>query len=364
MTASTLARGPSRRTVLKTFAGAGLGAVLLNAFGGAARASGSLNWSVWDTNSNPACFGEFEDLTGISLQRSLLSASDAQFAALKAGAGADWDVVNPTIDTAGQYIKAGLLKKLDLSRIPAVAEMYPAFRDSPLIREGEDVYALPYIWGLNPVVYRTDMIEGEANYSTLFDPKYKGKIAMWDFALMGIGLTAMHLGIPATEAFDLDDAELAEVKKALLAQKPLLRTYWNNVGDITNLFATGEVYAAFSWRNPYDELKGKLPLGMGTPKTGAMGWCDCFALPADLPEDRTEEAYKLADYLLGKAYARCIGVKGPYATTNEAVRADFTAEEQQTIFVDDLEAIPNFVWPKAPDNYAEWQKIWAEVKAS
>ena len=365
MTEHTTRHGLSRRGMMQLMAGAGAGLALNLSLSGSARAAGtSLNWSVWDTNSNPACFPEFTKETGMSLQRSLLSSSDAQFAALKAGAGLDWDVINPTIDTTSQYIKAGLLKKLDLSKIPAVAEMYPSFRDSPMIRSGSDVYALPYIWGLDPIVYRTDKVTGDVGYSVLFDPKHKGQIAMWDFALMGIGVAALHLGIPQEKAFKLDAKELAEVKKVLLAQKPLLRTYWQNVGDITNLFATGEVAVAFSWRNPYDELKAKLPMGMGTPKTGAIGWCDCFALPASLPEDKTAEAYKLANYLLSKAYAGCIGTKGPYATTNAAARDSFTADEKKLIFIDDLDAIPKFVWPQAPENYAEWQKLWAEVKAS
>ncbi len=48
----------------------------------------------------------------------------------------------------------------------------------------------------------------------------------------------------------MDAKELAEAKKLLIAQKPHLRTYWQTIGDLTNLFATGESHLRLFWRVP------------------------------------------------------------------------------------------------------------------
>ncbi len=307
----------------------------------------------------------FEALTGVRVRESYLSSDDAQFAALRTGAASDWDIVNPSLNGAWRYVKAGVLKPLDLAKIPTRSQMYPPFASTDKVKgQNGATYAVPYLWGLNPIVYRTDKIQGEASYATLFDPKYKGQLAMRDYALEAIAIAALHVGVPRERVFALNASELAEAKKALVAQKPLLRTYWQTIGDLTNLFATGEVACAFSWRVPYDELKGKMPVAMAKPKVGIMGWCDCFAMPASISDEKAELGYKFINYLLGPDYASQIAEKGNYATSSSIIRDTLSKEKQADIFVDDLSVMDSFLWPIAPDNYAEWLKVWNEVKAS
>ncbi len=324
-----------------------------------------LVWATWDSNGHPEYVEAFEKATGVKVKLSFLNSEDAQFAALKTGSASDWDVVNPSLNGAWRYVKAGVLKPLDMAKIPNAQYLYPPFASTDKASDDAGaVYAVPYLWGLNPIVYRTDKIEGEASYATLFDPKYKGQLAMRDYALESIAIAALQLGIPRDKAFTLTADELAEAKKLLIAQKPLLRTYWQTIGDLTNLFATGEVTCAFSWRVPYDELKDKLPVAMAKPKAGIMGWCDCFGLPASLPDDKVEIGYEFVNYLLGPDYAATIAEIGNYATATSVVRDQLTKEKQEAIFIDDLDVMNSFMWPVAPDNYSDWIKVWNEVKAA
>lgn len=353
----------NRREVLASLA-AGAGLTVLGPMGRALAAS-EIVWATWDSNGHPEYVTAFEAKTGSKVKLSYLTSDDAQFAALKTGSASDWDIVNPSINGAWRYIKAGVLKPLDLSKMPGVAGMYDVFKTTDRVK-GEDgaTYAIPYLWGLNPIVYRTDVYAEEPTYSTLFDEKYKGQLAMRDYALESIAIAALHLGIPKEKAFLLNETELAEAKKVLIAQKPLLRTYWQTIGDLTNLFATGEVTAAFSWRVPYDALKDKMAVAMAKPKAGIMGWCDCFAIPASLPDDKLELAYAFGDYLLGADYASTIAEIGNYATSSGVIRDTLTPEKQAAIFIDDLDVMSSFMWPVAPENYSDWLKVWNEVKAA
>ena len=93
---------------------------------------------------------------------------------------------------------------------------------------------------------------------------------------------------------------------------------------------------------------------------------DAVILQADavvVEPDRIERRWS-ADFLIGERFSYCMGTSGPYAGVNSAARTHFTPEQRRSIFIDNLAAIPTFLWPKAPDNYADWIRIWEEVKAS
>lgn len=357
-------QGLTRREILAGFA-AGTAAGILGSASATRAAVSELVWATWESNAHPEYVAAFEKETGTRIKLSFLSSEDAQFAALKTGSAADWDMINPSLNGSWRYIKAGLLKEIDISKLPNAAHMYDVFKTTPkVLDDSGKLFAVPYLWGLNPLVYRTDTFDHEPDYTTLFDPKYSGQLAMRDYALESIAIAGLVAGVPRDRVFVMDAKELAEAKKLLVAQKPLLRTYWQTIGDLTNLFATGEVSCAFSWRVPYDELKAKLPMGMAKPKAGIMGWCDCFGIPASLSPEKTELALKFADYLLGAQYATEIARIGNYATTSSIIRDDLSKEQQAAIFVDDMEVMKSFMWPVAPDNYSDWLKIWNEVKAS
>ncbi len=354
----------SRRRLLSTAIGA-VGAGLLLPSLKARAAVSELVWATWDSNGKPEYVAPFEKATGTKIRLSFLSSEDAQFAALKTGSASDWDIVNPSINGAWRYIDAKVLKPLDLSKIPNISKMYTPFKSTDRVK-GKDgtTYAIPYLWGLNPIIYRTDKYATEPDYGTLFDGRYKGQLAMRDYALESIAIAGLYVGVPRERVFSMSDEELAEAKKALIAQKPLLRTYWQTIGDLTNLFATSEVTCAFSWRVPYDELHDKMPVAMAKPKAGIMGWCDCFAMPADLPDDKVDVAYEFGNYLLGPDYSYEIAMLGNYATTSSVVRDKLSPEKREAIFIDNLSVMDTFMWPVAPPNYAQWIKLWNDVKAA
>jgi spermidine/putrescine-binding protein len=356
---------PTTRRRFLSIMAAGASAAALQRGTAAQAAAAELAWLTWETNGKPEYIAPFEKATSAQVKLSYLTSDDAQFALLKAGARADYDVVNPSINGAWRYIEGRVLKPLDLAKIPGRSLMYAAFKNTDRVK-GKDgqTYAVPYLWGLNPIVYRADKISDEPDYGTLFDAKYKGQLAMRDYALEALAVAGLYVGIPRERVFTMSDSELAEAKKALVAQKPLLRTYWQSIGDLTNLFATGEVMCAFSWRVPYDVLGDKLKMGMAKPKAGIIGWCDCAAIPAGLPDDKAELAYKFIDYMLGPDFAMELAMKGNYATSSGIIRDKLSTEKREQIFIDDLAITDNLLWPVAPPNYAAWLKIWNEVKAS
>jgi spermidine/putrescine transport system substrate-binding protein len=325
-----------------------------------------VNWLTWENLAFDEYISAFIKSSGVKIQKGFIGSDDEQFAKIRAGGAEDWDLITPGLDKVELYVAAGLLQPLDLSKIPNAEKLFPPFKSTMLGKKDGKTYGLPFYWGINPIVYRADLMDQEPDWSTLFEgSKYKGRLAMRDYALEGIAIAAMYLGIERDRIFKMDDKELAECKKACIAQKKLLRTYWNSIADLTNLFAAGEVICAFSWVPPYYDLRAKgIDMGMAKPKEGVIGWCDTCAVPAGTKPESTAAAHELINYLIGADYGHKLALGGPYAISTSAARDKLTPEEQERIFIKDLSVMDSFVWKENPTDYGKWVRIWNEVKAS
>ncbi|MFO1349835.1 MAG: extracellular solute-binding protein [Gammaproteobacteria bacterium] len=354
----------SRRAALKLLALGAAGLPWLTA--PRVQAAGDISWLTWENLAYDKYIGDFSKASGIDIRKGFIGSDDEQFAKLRAGGGSDWDLITPGLDKVELYVASKLLRPLDLAKIPNAAKLYPAFKNTKLGKQDDKVFGIPFYWGINPLVYRADLVEGEPDWKILFEgDKYKGRLAMRDYALEGIAIAAMYLGIPRERIFRMDDKELEECKKACIAQKKLLRTYWNSIADLTNLFAAGEVVAAFSWVPPYYDLTAKgIKMGLAKPKAGVIGWCDTLAIPANVDDERYQRAHQLIDYLLGPDYGVKLARGGPYAQSTDVARGQLSADEQERIFIKDLGVMDSFVWKANPPNYNQWVRIWNEVKAS
>jgi len=354
------------RRVLLKLAGT---AVALSAPGLAAPARAAkteVNWLTWENLAKDNYLAPFKEKTGINIVKNFIGTDDEQFAKLRAGGGSSLDLITPGLDKVELYIAADLLQPIKTPKIPNAAKLYDTFRTTPLGKKNGQFYGVPFYWGINPIVYRADLMSAEPDWSVFFSgEKYKGRLAMRDYALESIMIAAMYLGIPRDKMFVMDDKELAEVKKALMAQKKLLRTYWNSIADLTNLFATGEVVCAFSWVPPYYDLTARgLKMGMAKPKEGVIGWCDTLAIPKEVDGDRLDASLQFIDYLLGPDYGMQLAVGGPYAQSTSVARDKLSPEQQEKIFIKDLSVMDSFVWKANPPRYNDWVQLWNEVKAS
>ncbi len=356
-----------RRTFLKMMAagtaGAMIGDIPFEAF---AASDKTVNWLTWENLAYDKYIADFIASSGIKIQKGFIGSDDEQFAKIRAGGAKDWDLITPGLDKVELYVASGLLQPLDLAKIPNAEKLYAPFKSTGLGKKDGQTYGIPFYWGINPMVYRADLMDEEPDWSTLFEgTKYKGRLAMRDYALEGIAIAAMYVGIERSRIFKMDDKELAECKKACIAQKKLLRTYWNSIADLTNLFAAGEVVCAFSWVPPYYDLRAKgIDMGMAKPKEGVIGWCDTCAIPAGTTPESTEAAHELINFLLGPDYGKKLAIGGPYAISTSTARDSLTDEEQEKIFIKDMSVMDSFVWKENPADYGKWVRIWNEVKAS
>src|SRR6202044_3557447 len=158
----------------------------------------------------------------------------------------NYDVISPSSDVAGSIAAAGLAGPLGLLKKTIYPPLFPPLISLPLVRVKGQVFGVPFMWGPDPLIYDTTVFaQAPDSWNVLWDPKYKGKISVWD-DLSTIYMAAQVLGYDKPEPsqlYNLSDEQLEAVKKKLMELKPNIRKMWSTGGELTNLFQNHEIVA-------------------------------------------------------------------------------------------------------------------------
>jgi spermidine/putrescine transport system substrate-binding protein len=125
---------------------------------------------------------------------------------------ADYDITFPTIDVLASMAETGLLRPLNHRYLPHLENLWPFFRDpaGPFYDPGQR-YTTPYTVYSSGIGWRADAVAaGDAPdgrddpYGILWDPRFRGKVGMYDDYLEAISLALQRDGVTdvraATEA--------------------------------------------------------------------------------------------------------------------------------------------------------------------
>lgn len=330
--------------------------------GPASAQSGDLSLLVWEGYADQSFVKDFEAESGCRVSATYVGSNDDFLPKLQAGGGSVYDLLSVSADATPILIAADLVDTIDTSRISNWSSIYEVLRESPAINAGGEVYAVPFEWGANPFIYRTDKISTPpTSIGDLWNPEYKGKVGMWDDK-SSLYNTARLLGIP--DSFKMTDDELEQVKAKLIEQKPLVRKYWSTAGELTNLMASGEVYISYTWGGLILNELNKLgvPAAEFTPKEGVDGWVDNWMLVKGTPN--TDCAYKYMEYM-NSAKGQCgvSGVTGYYPVNPEAASC-MSEEDVAAKHVGESSYLGKLAMWQTPDRIVEYTNAWNAVKAA
>src|SRR2546430_7452753 len=141
----------------------------------------TLSLLVWEGYADPSFVRGFEEAHRCKIVASYMGSSDELVAKLRGGSASNYDVISPSSDVATMIATSGLAAPLDLSKIPSYARLSPQLTSLPLVRMNSQVYGVPFMWGPNPLIYdATTFRHAPESWNVLWDPKYRGKISVWD----------------------------------------------------------------------------------------------------------------------------------------------------------------------------------------
>src|SRR5712664_734706 len=327
----------------------------------------TLSLLVWEGYADPSFLQPFEQSCHCKVVAAYMGSSDELVAKLRGGSASNYDVISPSSDVATSIVRAGLAAPLDLSKIPSYNQLSARLRDSPLVKDKGQVYGVPFVWGPNPLLYDTTVFPQPPDSWTIFwDPKYKGKISVWD-DLSTVYLAAQILGFDKpdpSQLYNLSDDQLAAVRKKLIELKPNIRKIWATGGELTNLFQNHEVLLAMGWPlNTNDLRKLKFPIGETIPKQNTTGWIDHLMITA--ASIHKELAHAFLEYMIEPKTQKLITDRTHYTPANPGASQFLTPDEIKGLHLDNPDAYMQriYFWQDVPRR-AKYNEIWNEVKAA
>jgi spermidine/putrescine transport system substrate-binding protein len=150
---------------------------------------------------------------------------------------------------------AGLIQPIDTTKLKNWNRIAPVLRDLPGISAGENkVWFVPHYWGNTSITYRTDLAPeyvGKDSWNILFDPKYKGRVAVLQGADDTVPFIAHMIGI---DAYNMSDEDWVKVQAKLRELMKQVRFVGSDNTMLAQGLASGELVAAMSWRIVYAQL--------------------------------------------------------------------------------------------------------------
>jgi spermidine/putrescine transport system substrate-binding protein len=284
----------------------------------------------------------------------------------KATSGGPFDIMHPCHENIQDYVNRGLVQPWDTSLLPSFKELNPF-----LVKAGQwngKQYMIPWDWGYGSLLYRTDQINpaDATGWELAWNPKYSGKISLWNGASTNFEIAALKLNYPNIDT--LSDTQLAAAKAALIQQKPLNKLYWaSEYSQEQPNFKSGEIWITYSWQDSLVSMTAAgLKCAFLNPSQGRLSWLCGYMLGS-----KTENYYHAHDYI--ESYINhdsCVNMTNLfyYGTANTTVTPDLVKNKTLVTALDlgNPQAITsgtNHLQSWSP-NRSQLELAWQEVQSA
>lgn len=331
----------------------------------AALKGSTLNILAWEGYADASFTKAFEEKYGVTVKGTYFGSSDELVSKLQSGGGSSYDVITPSSDVAGYIVESGLVEPIDVEQIAAWKSLSPVLVGMKDVQKDGKTYGMPFTWGPDYLIYDADVIkEAPTSWELFMDPKYKGKIALYD-DISTIYLAAQMLGYDKTDQsvlYNMTEEQLAACKAKLVAMKPQVRKNWASAGELDNLFKNKEIVAAVGWPlTPANLNKQGMNIKSVVPKEGATGWIDRLMIVKDAKNKQLAQLW--LDYVSSPEVMAQVAEFTQYYVSNPEANAHLSPETQKLMDVASMDSMfktLNFWQPVK--NRKRYNEIWNEVK--
>lgn len=282
-----------------------------------------LNVYNWEGYFASNTLPRFEQQTGIKVNLTTFSDEDEMISALQNQPGI-YDVSIASIHVALDLYQMRLIRGLDTADFPNIKHLDPQFADGPMHKYLK--FGMPYMWGTTGIlINRQYVTELNAGWNVMWNPAYKGKLAMLNNPEEVLSAALLACGYGGKSA---DPDELVAARTKLLKQRPLLAGYID-VSVIKKKMISNELWAAQMYSgDAVGATKRNDQLEYIIPQQGVMMWYDCLVIPTDAPNK--ENAVRFINYLLEPEVSAEISSELWFANCNKAAEQFMNPEVLQT----------------------------------
>ncbi len=329
-----------------------------------AQDAGVLNIYNWADYIAPDTIKNFEKETGIKVRYDMFDSNEALHAKLVAG-NSGYDIVVPGSHFAKQQIAAGLLQKLDKSKLPNLKNLDPAIQAQLAKMDPGNDYLVDWMWGYTTVGINVAKVKaalggGElpANaWDLLFKPENIAKlkkcgVAFLDSASEVLPIALHYLG---KDPYSKDQADYDAAGKLLKSIRPSVTRFVGSGSDYIDQMARGQICAVLGWSgdimiaaNRAKESKTGQTIQALVPKSGGLLFFDVMAIPKDAKN--VANAHKWIDYIMRPEVHAGLSNTVFYANPNKASLAHVKPEiaKNEAIFPSE-KVLETMLPPGVPD---------------
>jgi spermidine/putrescine transport system substrate-binding protein len=319
-----------------------------------------INWQGYGSDESWA-LEIFKEKYGIEIVHDYYNSNEELLTKLRTSPGT-YDAVGIGVPWTVTAIEEGLLQPIDTNSLANFNDLNKDLVESPLIRDGEDIYAIPFAWGATGIAYNKDKIpDGIDSMQAFWDPEYAGKVSWQDYYYDNVMFASIALGQDPNYPSDLE-----AVKSKLLDLMPQVKTFWSSEDEFNKLFASEEIILGTYWSGSSSRAqKFGLPLEFVIPKEGGIGWFDAWAIPAGAPNK--DAALKWLDFLTSpEFYLEWDKRVGAPVPSNNKTVAELPNDSLNKNYLSqpDVFARLTFYDVLTEEQMQQRVEIWQEVKAS
>lgn len=319
------------------------------------------NWSDYiaeDTIKN------FEKETGIKVRYDFFDSNESLHAKLIAGK-TGYDIVVPGSNWAKSQIEAGLLMKLDKSKIPNLANLDPAIQAQLAKMDPGNDHIVDWLWGYTTVGINVDKVKKALGdkpmpdnaWDLVFNADYASKLKSCGVAVLDTPSEIMPLALnylgKDPHSKNADDYKAAgEMLKKI---RPSVTRFVGSGSDYIDQMAKGQICAVVGWSGDImiakdKSQKAKKPQNLEVllPKNGGLLFFDTMAIPKDAKHP--ENAHKWINYILKPEVHASLTNTVFYANPNKASLKFVKPElaKDPAVFPDEA-ALGKMIPPGTPD---------------
>jgi spermidine/putrescine transport system substrate-binding protein len=352
----------------------------LTIFSREAHAAGRMRVLCWPGYEEKPVVDEFEQKNNCKVEFKTYIGGEQMLQFFAQSPKGTFDAIISDAEYVQKLTAQKALDPMNPADFPNLADYHPKYRDFPLLRASDGkIWGVPTRFSFYGLSYNTKyMSEDEAKtWGSLFLPKYKGKVAMFDWYLPNMSNASLAI-MPNNQApYDISDADLAKVKEWLFKLRPQISVFSEQNQGLVNALINED-----AWVTPTGDMEITL-IGAGhknfastVPDEGSIRWSEAAALCTD--SKNKELAQKWIEYMSGaRVQSELVYTKGFKARAPNMKVTKYWNEEQTKLmsYVPDPKkpgqmlvetlidkSVPRGLPVKQPDK--AWIAIYNEFKTS
>ena len=337
-----------------------------------ANGTGTVEMMAWQGYEGEGLLDDWYAERQITPKNSPITSDQEILTKLKAGGVGRYDLASPNAGYVPTLAKAGVIQPIDLDKIPNAAGYLSSIEDAAkdvLFIDGK-WYGIPFMWGLESMLYNADKIDEPTSWNVMWDPALKGKVALVGPMHMALQSFTKMLGYEPKTLTPEQLAEIEEQMTQLIAEQARIVT--DDPNQALTALAAGDVHVVASgmWTGYTKYAPEGDTVAYTIPEEGASIYIDAWVTPADAPN--LDAAYAFLNETLDPDFqAEFANGHGLGATIEAAL--DGVSEENRALFPYDAEigspSMPVTVLPVDDQDgkytsYQEWSTVWERIKSS